>query len=347
MYYFIIVYLLILSFIELTIKNKSLKKIILFYSVLILFILSAYNTWSPDLESYKEMFKNAKSVRLTYEPLFFKLSVILQKYNLEFNSLQIIYSLLTSIFFFLFLNKWSLFPQAIILNFFLIPFFPNVVQIRQYLAMVILFYGLTIYEESKKKGFFWFGISIVVHNSLIIMIPIYILMKIKLFKYVNRILMFSLILIIFIDIEIIKKIVSYLDLKYLVYLENIKILGTIYLFLPYFILNNLTQYHYKNFGIKNRRNDLIIKILIYSNYLFIPMYFIRDFIRLNQNFYILFLIYVYNNIISGKKIIEKFKLHLFYFLLTIIIFYWEFLLINNGKYLDVIIKTIESNSILN
>jgi len=89
-----------------------------------------------------------------------------------------------------------------------------------------------------------------------------------------------------------------------------------------------------------------MELIQFSNFMILFQYFIRDINRITQNINIILIIYI-TIIVSGfikKKQGSISKLILFFFFFTnLIVFYIQFLMVNNFQYFEVINKTFTSN----
>ncbi|WP_236627902.1 hypothetical protein [Riemerella anatipestifer] len=159
--------------------------------------------------------------------------------------------------------------------------------------------------------------------------------------------------------SIAEPLVTAINPKYSDYLEATSTyLGTIALFIPFFIINNFILWHYYNkfYLWESRVNEsykkylpIFIQLVQYANYLILAQYFIRDFSRITMNLSLLS--YIYLSVIffyrrETKQ--DKLRVFLMKFMLYLwggVSFYLIFLSLNEGEYFDVIEKTFNSNLI--
>jgi hypothetical protein len=130
-------------------------------------------------------------------------------------------------------------------------------------------------------------------------------------------------------------------------------MGTLALFIPFFILNNIILWHYHNkyteetVPTKYAKNvPLFIELVQFFNYIILFQYFIRDFSRITQNGLIIASIYfsiIICSLIHEKKILSAKLLAIIFLTSTIIIYYIQFLMVNKFQYFEVINKTYTSN----
>jgi hypothetical protein len=366
--YFILSFILyIFSIIELFSKQKYVRIFLFILSILLFFILLGFNSFSPDLENYKIHYENFNEdfIKFTIEPVFLFLMNICNSFGLKFDGYQIVYSILIFFFFGLSLLKYSPYPIFVLSNFYLIPFFPDITQIRFFLGFAIFLYSLKYYEKKKKLFYVFLILSILCHYSLLFFLLFPMLSKTKIFY--NQIkscilILISILILSQFSTSILEPIISIFNLKYLDYLgheKEVTFLGTFVLIMPFFIINNLVIWHYNNsfrflvIGSENKYKEflpILINIIRFSNYLLILVVFIRDFSRISQNVYILVLVYftIVISFLKEKKVLTNYiRPILFILFYTIFLFYFEFLMINNFEYFEIINKTFLSNSLFN
>jgi len=182
-------------------------------------------------------------------------------------------------------------------------------------------------------------------------------------KKANYFLLISVAILVVVPPAAISPILNLVNPKFNSYLQLVSIgrfIGTIALFLPFFALSTFCLWHYNNrfHLIRDKVSDsiasripLIIQLIQFSNFTIIPQYFARDFWRLSMNLSFFSLAYLsicmyygwnvkYND---GKVVLSKIYLYMFF----VFVFYFLFLMLNGGEYMDVIRKTIESNTVFN
>lgn len=335
MYYIILLILLILSIMEKYCKNK---KIIFFLSISILAGISIFNQWSPDILSYKEIYKNIEYINkqpdLKYEYFFMKTALIFLKLGFSFIQFKMFYILLSILIFAYFLYKKTKYPSFIIFNFYLIPYYLNLVQIRQWLGLMILMM-LLFYQENKKLLYIGIILLPLFHISLFVFYGYIIIDYYDLYSFFSKLYIFLIIMIIIILLpkNIIIIILKFIGGRYIVYGEiSRKLYGTLILVLPYFVINLILIKK----TVKHKKFNMYAKIAVYSNLLIIPTIIIRDFMRIIMNLNLFVLVYLTN------KYKKNTKVRILIIISSLFLFYFEFLMINNGEYFEVIKKTIES-----
>lgn len=364
MYYILFLLILILCFFESVFEKNKIKNLFFILAGLLFFTIQAFNTWAPDLESYKIQFDYIREefVRQVLEPGHIFLIEIVKDNGGSFNDFIFVYAVLIMLPFLYFIKKSSPFPIFTLSLFFIIPFFPDITQIRVFLAFAIFFFSLQFFKNKKVIFYGLYLVSICCHYSMLAMIIFFILRKFQFFKDTrknNIIILVGALILIAVPKSIANTVVVLVNDKYSSYLEGTgTFLGTFGLFLPFFILNNFVLYHYRKnqefieetFNIKYKKNlPLFIELISYSNYIILLQYFIRDFSRITMNLSILSFIYIslllfygYNKKTTKVTLLGfRFAVYIYVFL----IFYIVFLLLNNGEYLKNIERTFSSNSL--
>lgn len=350
MYFVIAVFLFLLGILE--IIYPKFKFLFLRISILLYFCIIGFNRWSPDYENYIRIFEKAEIYLKykSYEIGFLKLIDILKKISINFYGFQIILSLIIIISLYKLLKNKSRYPVCCLSLYYLIPLYPNIVQLRQFLAFSFLYLALSLNLNSRMKGLYTI-VTIFFHKSMFLILPIFYLKKKKIFKNTKKYLFIvNLIFIFFIFLNIfnVEKIV-YLTLKFFGltrYMESSlnqkTLIGDLFLIFPFFILSNIYFIFYSDLD----KNDL--EIVNYQKYIFIVFIFLlfyRDIIRFVYNIFFFYVIFYLNNLFYKKSKLKKIYIFLCCYIVMIIIYYYQFLYINNGGYLEIISKTITTNGI--
>lgn len=363
-YYLFILLLLVLSFFESMFKYNRLRPVFFFLASGLFVIIQCYNTWSPDMMSYEIHFKYSDEdyVRFGLEPIHLYLIEFVKYINGSFEDFIMIYGLLIMGFLLISIKKYTPYPVFLLCIFFIIPFFPNITQLRFFLAFSIFLYSLQFYKTNKKLFYGLFVVSVLCHFSMLIILVFFVIKNMAFFnnqKKSNVIILIALGLLSLIPKQISEPIVTFLNPKYSMYLEATStFIGTIVLFASFFALNNFVIYHYRNHfpKIEHRIEDkykrhipFFIKLIQYSNYLILAQYFIRDFSRITMNLSILSYIYLSVVIFYGVDVKQKMSnvisLRFSLFIWAVITFYITFLMLNEGDYMVSVLRTFTSNSV--
>ena len=366
MYYYLAVVLFILMLFE-GFFNKVIviQKTVFFITAILFIIIQGFNTWSPDMESYRIHFDDYDEdyVINSVEPLHIKIIEFVRWAGGDFKDFIFFYGLLIMSLFLFSIKKYSPLPVFLLLNFYFIPFFPDIVQIRVFLGFSVFLVALQYFNKNNIRFYVLYFISLLCHFALLIFLPFFFLRKMTFFsnqKNNNIIIITGSLLLLLVPKSFSEPLIVFINPKYSTFLEATSTyLGTIILFLPFFIINNIALYHFNTFyknikteiDLKYRKNiPFFMQLIQYSNYMILPQYFIRDFSRITMNLHILTLIYFsYILYIGWSKKYNERKV-VFYkslFLVgSVLMFYFNFLLLNNGEYMEIIEKNFASNSIL-
>ncbi|WP_291940023.1 EpsG family protein [Chryseobacterium sp.] len=362
MYYIIFLSILSLCLFESIFERNKFKNVFFIITGLLLFIIQSFNTWAPDLDAYKIQFNyiDKDFVRQLLEPVHVFLIEIVKNNSGHFNDFIFLYGVLIMIPFLYFIKKSSPLPVFVLSVFFILPFFPDITQIRNFLAFAVFFLALRFFHTNKIIFYSLYVLSIFCHYSLLVMAVFFIFRKLPFYNNTrknNLIILIGVLILIVTPKSIASTIVVSVNAKYDSYLEGTNTyIGTIVLFLPFFILNSFVLYHYrknKDF-IENVVSDeykkfipLYIELITYANYLILFQYFIRDFSRITMNLSVLSYIYLSILLFYGysKNSTKWTGLCLRYGIYTwaLFTFYILFLLLNNGEYLKIIENTFSSN----
>lgn len=364
MYFFIVLILTFLFFLEFYFSKKYLFRILLvFITGFLFFILMGFNSYSPDLEMYRLHYENIDQeyIKLSVEPVIFYLMTASKNIELSFEAYLLFFSFLVFLLFVYSIFKYSPLPVFVFLNFFFIPFFPDITQIRFFLGFSVFLFSIQFFQSKKWLFYCLLVIAILCHLSLITVLFFLILRKFKFFKspmQSNIIIVAGVSLLLFVPKSILEPILIFLNPKYLTYIDSNELgagtfLGTLVLFVPFFIINNLVLWHYNNYysaeaiPIKYAKIvPLFMELVQFSSFIILFQYFIRDFSRITQNILVISTIYfsiiIYSLIEENKKRVAGI-MAVVVLVSTVIVFYIQFLMVNNFKYFEAINQTFTSN----
>jgi len=351
-----------LFFFEFKFREKYLFRMSLTFITSILFmVLLGFNSFSPDLDNYRIHYEDIdlEYIRLSIEPFMYYLMIISKNVGLSFEGYQLLFSLITFSFFTYSIFKYSPFPVFVFLNFFFIPFFPDITQARFFLGFTFFLFSLQFFNSKKWLFYFLLLIAILCHFSLLIVLVFLVIRRFKFFKSQfksNSIIISGTALLLLIPQNNLEPLLILLNPKYSIYFDpNAEglgtFIGTLALFIPFFILNNIILWHYHNrysedkiLAKYSKNIPLFIELIQFFNYTILFQYFIRDFSRITQNGLIIASIYVsvvmYALIKEDKKPVAVVLAFVCY---TIIIYYIQFLMVNKFQYFEVINQTFTSN----
>lgn len=365
MYYILFALILLLCLFESLFEKNKIKKIFFFITALVFIIIQCCNTWAPDLESYKIHFEFIEEnyVRSLLEPVHIFLIESVKQFGGNFADFIFVYGILIMIPFLYFVYKNSPIPVFVLSVFYIIPFFPDITQIRVFLAFSVFFTSLHYFHSKKIIFYLLLGLAIICHFSLLSIIVFLILRRFAFFKDLkksNIIILTGIAVLTLIPKSIAMSIVVLINSKYSSYLEGTETyIGTIALFLPFFLINNFVINSYnknkktieEKVPVQYKKNlPLYIELIMFANYLILFQYFIRDFSRITMNLSILSFIYIsillyfgYNDKIKSQRF-KSFLVRYGTYIWAFLTFYITFLMLNNGKYMEIIEKTFLSNS---
>lgn len=365
MYFYICLIILLFSLFESIFKyqNKA-KKIFFIFSLILLFILIAFNTWSPDLESYKIHYKsyNEQFVKYSVEPLTLFIMKYANMLGFTFEQYQFFVAFIIIVLLYKSLVNYSPLPAFVLSCFYFIPFFPNVVQVRSFLAYSILIYALKFLNDKKIKFWTLFFLAFLAHYSVLIFLPLIFLRRFAFFKQVKTnhyVIFFSVLLLLLVPKSFSEPLITYINPKYKLLLDqNNTFIGTLVLFIPFYIINSIVlNFHDKRYKTIEHKIDLkykkvipvLIELIQYANYTILFQYFIRDTSRITFLLHLSTLVYLSIVIFYGVSSVYSRQKVLFVrsmtLLWTVLIFYVNFLMVNGGDYFKIIEKIFSSNSI--
>ncbi len=229
---------LIFIYIISTLTSYLSKNKLFFYlsTIIIVIFVGFKDVMTPDFERYAFTFENIENYNyLQFEPLFLILSHILKGLGFNYYSLFFLYSSLTIFFILLGIKNLTSHHYFAFLLFILVPgFFLNMfIEMRQLLAVAIVFYTIGLFLNKKRKYILFALLSIITHYSasffwIIFILTYPFLKKIYSFKTYFFLLTFSFIgiLILKIDVYALNILFEFLSLtqipifqKYIYYVE--------------------------------------------------------------------------------------------------------------------------------
>ena len=364
MYFIIILILFFFTYFEFYFNKKYLFRVLLILATaLMFFVLLGFNSFSPDLDLYKLHYDDIDQeyIKLSIEPVIFYLMTFSKNIGLSFQQYQLIFSFLVFSLFIYSIFKYSPLPVFVSLNFFFIPFFPDIAQIRFFLGFSVFLFSIQFFQSKKWLFYCLVIVAILCHLSLITILIFLIIRKFNFFKsqkQSNIIIVSCALLLFLVPKSILEPILFFLNPKYLTYIDSDGLgtgtfLGTLVLFIPFFIINNVVLWHYNN---KYREETIPLKyakyiplfmeLVQFSSFIILFQYFIRDFSRITQNFLVISTIYfsiiIYSLIEENKRRLAGY-IAVGTFLITVIIYYIQFLMVNNFEYFELINQTFTSN----
>ena len=170
------IYLIILLPFLLALFNKK-NKILFFLTLLLMFILMGFNFYNADYNMYSRLYSNyglLDTFSLT-EILFQLVCHFFYNMGFSYHHFLIVYSFVCFFLLYLTFSKLSKYKGLAVSMYFICPFFVDAVQIRHFLAVCIVCYGLTFLlsdEENNKKNSFKYIVANIIacgfHTSAVI-----------------------------------------------------------------------------------------------------------------------------------------------------------------------------------
>lgn len=326
-----------------------------------IWILVSFNNGGSDYVGYQDMFK-AFSLHLDFNfltggklyslgaYLFNKIGFSLEEYTFFTTTiaLLLIYYLM---------KKYSSNISFVNSCLILFPLTDNIIQKRNFLAMVAILYGILFLIEKNRyytiKFLFFVLVSYNFHilgivYLFLILIPYFSLKSIKIISYIGTI--FTIIIIPFLD-KIAKFCFSFVSSKVNVYFEDLSLRLPLHK-VAFFVFIHLVMFYfvlffYKTLKEKNKFSISIMKL----NYLFllvIPLYYYNStFLRFYRNVFLLNYIFIGNCLV--KKEVNKLKENtgIFFIIYLISLFLIMYVLFGQARYEGLIKPLFEHNYILN
>lgn len=329
-----------------------------------IWILTSFNNGGPDYDGYQDMFK-AFSLHLDFNfltsgklyslgaYLFNKIGLSLEEYTFFTTTIALI-----SIY--ILIKKYSLNISFVNSCLILFPLTDNIIQKRNFLAMVAILYGILFLIEKNRyyivKFLFFILISYNFHilgiiYLFLILIPNFSLKNIKIISYIGTILIMTIIP--FLD-EIAKFCFSFASSKVYLYFEDLSFRLPLYKTL-FFVFIHLIMFYFILFFYKRKKEKDKFSIGIMKlNYLFlliIPLYYYSStFLRFYRNVFLLNYIFVGNCLFEEEKdILNKYILNKYIevsFEIYIMGLFLTYILLGHPKYIGLIKPLFENNYIL-
>lgn len=344
-------------------SNFKLGKVINFIiTLLLLYIVFLFITYTPDKEYYN-MWINSAKFSEDKEPTFKIIAAYIREHNYGYQFFHVTFLSIYSIFYLFFISRFS--RNVFIVTLLYIPciFIFYGTQLRYFMGYYSILLG--IYYLTVVKNW-WYAILFIVfalasHYSLLLFIPIYFLLKIE-NNFFRKILRFSIVIFIayMALVTLVLKLIS--DVRFLVYLQGKDMvssyLGGIFVFAPIVPIYFLIEYYY------NRRIKLNPNLASDSKFAFlykmtiIPLVFLglavtaqvigHRMIMPAILFPILLFFYKFNDIKDTQFRIKSGIVFLVYWLIIFIHFnYSTAIFLGEWDGVENMYKMIQSNGILN
>lgn len=346
-------------FLGLIFKRNSLVKYLL---ISYIFILMAFNTYNADFENYQNMYNaigNGTYGGWITDFGYVALVNLSNSFELTYADFLITYFAITGLLLLKIVNKYTAYPNAVLSLILLYPLFINIIQLRSFLALLIIIYALQYLAERNFKNIIKFIIAIILATSLhlsSIFFGILFIFFIRNRTYLIILSILSLVLLIVISPFIVDMINTISVGKLDSYMENNyitlnKIIRTASLGIASIILVASLKYTLlKNGAISKYDHTLANVAILILSLSSIAILFSNEFERYSRLGYIVAYI-LYFNTLANHNISQLKKLLLsVLFSITIfgyIFFQYYFRLSNDIPFAEAVFQTIiENNSLI-
>nr|WP_281247596.1 EpsG family protein [Haemophilus paracuniculus] len=146
-------------------RNCLVKYLLISY----IFILMAFNTYNADFENYQNMYNaigNGTYGGWITDFGYVALVNLGNSFGLTYADFLIVYFGVTALLLLKIVNKYSAYPNAVLSLILLYPLFINIIQLRSFLALLIIVYALQYLTERNFKNIAKFITAIVLATSL-------------------------------------------------------------------------------------------------------------------------------------------------------------------------------------
>lgn len=354
MQYFIAGFLAILGLI--------MKKTKVIYGVIFTFMwmLFGWNLWNADYYGYEQtyysigIYNGFNDYFNQFEVGYRLFSKFMFSIGLDYNQFLIIYSLIGLLLIGSTIIKYTSKPTYVLALYFIYPFLMDIVQIRNFMAMAIIIYGIRYLFSSKKSDQFLYICFVLLaasFQSVGLFYLILLLAKIEnLKKLIKWVVLITLFLILF--LFIIKSGYPIPIIGSVSYFSSKTSFITRLAYLIYFIIGfRLAKFSYTVMNSKNligdsknsSKEDSMVKIIYKMNIIILCVYpllfFSVDFIRLYRN------IFPINYILFSIALTKSKKNYLFQIVILAFVFLseWLFAYYMSGK--EVFYPIFEQNRI--
>uniref|UniRef100_UPI00405605A8 EpsG family protein n=1 Tax=Acetatifactor sp. TaxID=1872090 RepID=UPI00405605A8 len=293
------------------------QKILEYIICLLLIVIMGLNTYNVDMKNYVNLFHliQAGVWPNGIEKGFLLLLYLANKLNLQYYDVVCICAIVGTLLVVKGIRKYTDNIWPVLLCYFIFPFFLDVIQIRNFMAMAIFIYGTQFLLEKNKIGLIKYIITILISASFHNLSYIYLIFCVLYLDYriVKKYIIPAMWIVGFVALinsDAIFNTLSYFAPNILRYTGNglggtqfsTKIAYVLYLALVSYIFK-LVKSDYWHQGIEEtREQQLIYKIAEVANWFIFFMVFDVDFYRVYRNLLVLFYVVWCDYIFEGKKV---------------------------------------------
>lgn len=370
----IILVILEMYFLE-YITKKKIKNFLTIAMFIILIVIMGANTQNPDTTIYEEYIFN-KNEFFSKDFGFGILVSIFKKMNLDYYALKMFVSVVGFILINHTLKKYVEDYKPFFVLYIIYPYFFDVVQVRNFLAMSIFIYSIPYLLEDTKKGnikyFVLVLLAATIQKTALIYLPILFVRKINNQKYSKK--LFGVIIVISILISIYRPLlnsfISFLINNVSGYLEGLGTKLSIQTnfgwivqwgiqFTNYYFINAGRNIIYKfsseDSSISDKTNKMkkystLILNINYYMFLFLPLYILTPtFARIMRNVLVLnYVVYVFViELVAHEKMEEnkrKYRTYILMIFIAQIIFYiGQYIYSQSGYFSEIVYPILTEN----
>jgi hypothetical protein len=159
-----------------SLETIKLKKIIVWA---IIFTIVAFNSWSPDYDNYRQHFESAEfgDAPRILEPGFIWVMQGLNAIGVPFQGLLVFVGLVTATCQTKVLFSISRLPFLIFACNYMLPFFPNIVQLRSFIAFSLIMMALVMQNRQIKTSIVFALLAPLFHVGVIPLLPLFLIRK--------------------------------------------------------------------------------------------------------------------------------------------------------------------------
>lgn len=300
-------------------------------NIVILYILSAFNFQNQDYLNYFNTYKNPLGAKHS-EVLFKYIMFFFKKIGFDYSGFLVVIFAFEFLVLYFFIKKHKI-NIFYLLIFTMYPFFLDVVQVRHFLAQVILL--LCIFSVSTYKKNIGYIICSLIQGGFIFFVPLILWKKLKvnLRKIIIILILETIIIAFFIEkiLLLLSKLVNnHFSRKILIYLEAFKtrnLMGTRHYYFIIAIMISIFVLYSISLAKNNKKNKNLKKILnlknFYTYYILIIPFMLFDSVVADRILRILFFTSIFT-----IGYIENFLIrHKYFFRMSVLLFMLAILIV--------------------
>lgn len=329
---------------------KSIKNNFYYLIFILLWILFAFNTYNVDMDNYKNVFYNIELYDIDYG--FKILCLILKNFGADYKLLVLIIATFSLFIILTVIKKYTKNVTFVLLLYLVFPFFLDIIQIRNTLAMAISIYAMTFLIDKVAHYRIKYIVLILIASSIHISAISYLIFLLcdlpkKWFNFIVYISLSFSALIVFMPSILIRftSIIPKLS-YYMISTANTQFITKILFMFILLFLNLILEFKISSSTSNNRLFNFLYKIR-FLIFVFYPLLLYDvDFFRIIRNIYLLYYILIANYYdIGNYKIISTKNNLIIIILLVGFVALSNYLFISIYSFNEVIIEILENNEI--